>query len=159
MTEVKAEIADFAGGCFWGVEEAFRTAPGVIKTEVGYEGGHVENPSYEQIITHTTGHAETVQVSYDPAQTDYSKLLKIFFGTHDPTTPNQDGPNIGNNYRSVIFYHNSQQQKIAEQIIEEIQPKFRRPIVTQIEAASTFWPAEEYHQKFLLKHNLGVCSS
>lgn len=151
------EIADFGGGCFWGVEETFRTTKGVLKTEVGYEGGHVDNPTYEQVIRHTTGHAEVVQVTYDPKVISYHQLLMIFFGTHNPTTPNQDGPNIGDNYRSVIFYHNDDQKREAEQVKADVQKMYPRPIATQIQAAATFWRAEEFHQQFLRKHKLGVC--
>lgn len=155
----KIQKADFGGGCFWGVEEAFRTEAKVIKTTVGYEGGHVDNPTYEQVCTHTTGHAETVQVEYDPNTTSYTELLDIFFKHHDPTQLNRQGPDVGDSYRSVIFYHNEDQKKAAEEKIAEItkSKKYSDPVVTQVVPASTFWHAEEYHQQYLHKRNLGVC--
>lgn len=153
------EKADFGGGCFWGVEEAFRTIPGVIKTTVGYEGGHVDNPSYEQVCSHTTGHVETVQVDFDPTKVSYEKLLEIFFKQHDPTQVNRQGLDVGENYRSVIFYHNDVQKQQAEHKIKELTDsnEFDKPIVTQVEPAKTFWHAEEYHQQYLKKRNLKVC--
>ncbi len=155
----KTELADFGGGCLWGVEEVFRTLPGVVKTAVGYEGGHVDNPTYEQVSSHTTGHAETVQIEFDPTKVSYQQLLDLFFEHHDPTQLNRQGPDVGENYRSVIFYHSPEQQKQAEQKIAELteSKKFKDPIVTQVVPAQTFWTGEEYHQQYLHKRNLGVC--
>lgn len=143
----KTELADFGGGCFWGVEEVFRVLPGVAKTTAGYEGGHVDNPTYEQVSSHTTGHAETVQIEFDPTKITYEKLLDLFFEHHDPTQLNRQGPDVGENYRSVVFYHNDEQKKLAEDKVEQLSKsgKFKNPIVTQVVAAQTFWPAEEYH--------------
>ncbi len=153
------EKADFGGGCFWGVEELFRTTPGVIKTTVGYEGGNVDNPTYEQVCSHTTGHAETVQVEFDPSKISYDKLLEIFFENHDPTQLNRQGLDVGDNYRSVIFYHSEGQKKQAEAKIKELAEsgKFNGEIVTKVVPAKTFWHAEEYHQQYLRKRNLKVC--
>lgn len=155
----KSELADFGGGCFWGVEESFRTKKGVNATTVGYEGGHVDNPTYEQVCSHTTGHAETVQVEYDPKIISYGQLLDVFFENHDPTQFNRQGLDIGENYRSVIFYYNSDQKKQANEKIRELEKtnKFDQPIVTQVVPAKTFWKAEEYHQQYLHKRNLNIC--
>lgn len=155
----KTELADFGGGCFWGVEEVYRTLPGVLKSTVGYEGGYVDHPTYEQVSSHTTGHAETVQVEFDPSKVSYEKLLDLFFEHHDPTQLNRQGPDVGENYRSVIFYHSPEQKKQAEQKIVELTDsgKFKKRIVTQVVPAQTFWTAEEYHQQYLHKRNLGVC--
>ncbi len=144
----ETQKADFGGGCFWGVEEVFRTQPGVINTTVGYEGGHVDNPTYEQVCSHTTGHAETVQIEYNPQKITYEKLLSLFFEHHDPTQVNRQGPDVGDNYRSVIFYHSDDQKRQAEAKIEELNKigKFKEPIATQLVPAKTFWHAEEYHQ-------------
>jgi peptide-methionine (S)-S-oxide reductase len=159
MMQQKTELADFGGGCFWGVEEVFRTTPGVVKTTVGYEGGHVDNPTYEQVCTHTTGHAETVQVEFDPKKVTYEKLLDVFFENHDPTQMNRQGLDVGENYRSVIFYHGEKQKNQAEAKIAALEQagRFKDPIVTQIVSAQTFWHAEEYHQQYLRKRDLGVC--
>lgn len=159
MKEDKTELADFGGGCFWGVEEVFRTQLGVVKTQVGYEGGHVDHPTYEQVSSHTTGHAETVQVTFDPTKISYDKLLDLFFEHHNPTEVNRQGPDVGDNYRSVIFYHTSEQKKAAEAKIAEIEKsgKYREPIATMVVPAATFWTAEDYHQQYLKKRNLGVC--
>lgn len=121
MKEDKTELADFGGGCFWGVEEVFRTQLGVVKTQVGYEGGHVDHPTYEQVSSHNTGHAETVQITFDPGKISYDKLLDLFFEHHNPTEVNRQGPDVGDNYRSVIFYHTSEQKKAAEAKIAEIE--------------------------------------
>lgn len=139
-------LATFAAGCFWGVEEAFLSSGRVIKTVVGYTGGHLHNPSYEQVCTGRTGHAEAVQVHYNPEQVSYSDLLGIFWKCHDPTQLNRQGPDIGTQYRSTIFYHNEEQKKLAET---------SKPFgaVTLIEPASQFYPAEEYHQQYLRKNN------
>ena len=149
--------ATFGGGCFWGVEEAFRTLPGVISTTVGYEGGSLTNPSYEDVCTDRTGHAEVVQVEYDPGRITYEQLLDKFWEVHDPTTKNRQGPDIGTQYRSVIFYHSPEQKAAAEASIQREQPKYRRPIVTEIVAASDFWQAEDYHQQYLAKRGMSHC--
>ena len=155
----KTELADFGGGCFWGVEELFRTTPGVTKTTVGYEGGNIDNPIYEQVCSHTTGHAETVQIEFDPSKVTYEKLLDIFFEHHDPTQLNKQGFDVGDNYRSVIFYHDENQKNQAEFKIAKLAQsnKYKDPIATEIIPAKTFWHAEDYHQKYLHKRNLGVC--
>lgn len=159
MKDKATQIADFGGGCFWGVEESFRTTKGVVNTTVGYEGGHVDNPTYEQVCSHTTGHAETVQVEFDPKIITYDKLLDVFFEHHDPTQVDRQGPDIGENYRSVIFYHNQDQKMSAEDKIKKLDKskKYSKPIATAVEPASTFWRAEEYHQEYLHKRNLGIC--
>ncbi|MGD2169022.1 MAG: peptide-methionine (S)-S-oxide reductase MsrA [Chlamydiota bacterium] len=147
------EKATFAAGCFWGVEEAFRKIKGVISTRVGYTGGHVENPTYREVCQKTTGHAESIEIEFDPQIISYEKLLKIFWQIHDPTSVDKQGLDIGNQYRSAIFYHNKQQQKIAELSKDEIQSKLSKKVVTSIEPAKTFYPAEEYHQKYIYKKN------
>ena len=147
------ETATFAAGCFWGVEEVFRILPGVKKTVVGYSGGMFENPTYEDVCGGKTGHAESVEVMFDPSAISYSDLLKIFWENHDPTTENQQGPDIGSHYRSVIFYHTPEQKELAEASKQELgkSKRFSQPIVTEIVPASTFWRAEEYHQKYFTK--------
>lgn len=152
-------LATFGAGCFWGVEEAFRQLDGVIDTAVGYEGGSVENPSYKQVCTDLTGHAEVVQVEYDPARVSYEQLLDLFWANHDPTQLNRQGPDIGTQYRSVIFYHTPEQQAVAEASKRQVEAsgRFRRPIVTQIVPAETFYRAEEYHQQYLAKRGLRGC--
>lgn len=153
------ENATFGAGCFWGVELRFRQLPGVIDTAVGYAGGHLDNPGYRDVCSDTTGHAEVVQITYDPQQLDYQTLLQLFWDSHDPTTLNRQGPDIGSQYRSVIFYHTPQQEQLARQSLQNLQQsgRFSRPIVTQIEPAPTFWRAEEYHQRYLEKRGLGSC--
>jgi len=145
--------ATFAAGCFWGVEEAFRTLPGVQKTTVGYTGGAVENPTYEQVCSGRTGHAESVLVDYDPARVTYEQLLDVFWSEHDPTTMNRQGPDVGTQYRSAIFFHDAAQQAaaVASKARLEQSGRFQRPIVTAIVPASTFYPAEEYHQQYFAK--------
>jgi peptide-methionine (S)-S-oxide reductase len=142
--------ATFSAGCFWGVQAAFDKVPGVISTTVGYSGGKVVNPTYEQVCTHTTGHAESVLITYDPKQISYAKLLDIFWSCHDPTTPNRQGPDIGSNYRSVIFYHDAEQEQIAKASMKEVDAShvFKAPISTEIIPAAPFYKAEEYHQHF-----------
>ncbi len=151
--------ATFGAGCFWHVEELFSKVKGVTSTAVGYTGGHLENPTYEDVCTDKTGHAEAVQVEYDPNQVSYGDLLKIFWENHDPTTPNRQGPDIGIQYRSAIFFHDSEQEKTAIQSKEKLQNsnQFSRDIVTQIIPAKTFHRAEEYHQRYFEKNNLS-CS-
>ena len=153
------ETATFGAGCFWGVEETFRCTEGVMDTEVGYAGGHTEDPTYEQVCSHTTGHAEVVQLQYDPETISYEELLEVFFDLHDPTQVNRQGPDVGDQYRSVIFYHNEKQQEAAETMKAELDAseEYSRPIATQIEAAPTFWPAEDYHQEYLKKRGGGAC--
>jgi peptide-methionine (S)-S-oxide reductase len=151
--------ATFGAGCFWGVEEAFRRTPGVTETAVGYMGGHVENPTYQAVCTDRTGHAEVVQVHFDPSQIDYERLLEIFWEVHDPTTMNRQGPDVGTQYRSAVFYHDEAQQAAAADFKERLQAsgRFRRPIVTEITPASTFWRAEEYHQNYFQKNGGASC--
>jgi peptide-methionine (S)-S-oxide reductase len=161
MTERTAStaLATFGAGCFWGVEAAFRQVPGVIATTVGYEGGRTENPTYRDVCSHTTGHAEVVQVEYDPARVSYDELLRVFWDEHDPTQLNRQGPDGGDQYRSVIFYHTPEQQAAAEASKAGLERsgKYRRPIVTQIVLAQTFTRAEEYHQQYLEKRGLSTC--
>lgn len=152
-------LAMFGAGCFWGVEEAFRKLAGVTGTAVGYAGGRVENPTYEQVCTDRTGHAEVVQVEYDPEQVSYDELLNVFWSAHDPTQVNRQGPDIGSQYRSVIFYHTPEQRQAAEASKQRLQEsgRFRRPIATTIEPAPTFYRAEEYHQQYLAKRGRSSC--
>ena len=153
------EKATFAAGCFWGVEESFRTLKGVLKTTVGYTGGTLENPTYEEVCTDRTGHAEVVLVDFDPAQVSYGQLLEAFWNAHDPTTLNRQGPDTGKQYRSAIFYHSPEQKAAAEAAKEQLSKsgKFKRPIVTEIAPAAPFYPAEEYHQQYLLKRGEASC--
>ncbi len=152
-------IATFAAGCFWGIEETFSQVPGVIATRVGYMGGHTENPSYPQVCTDQTGHAEVVQVTYDPAMLSYEKLLEVFWHSHNPTLVNRQGPDVGSQYRSVIFYYDDEQKNSAEQSKATLtaENKYAKPIATEIIPAATFYPAEEYHQKYLQKKGLSSC--
>ena len=151
--------AIFAAGCFWGVQLAFDNTPGVVSTEAGYVGGSVENPSYRQVSTGQTGHAEAVEVSFDTDKISYPELLDIFFKIHNPTTQNRQGPDIGTQYRSAIFYQTPEQKQQAEAKIAELerQKTFPAPVVTEIAPAGTFWPAEEYHQKYLQKQGKTSC--
>lgn len=153
------ELATFGAGCFWGVEARFREVDGVLDATSGYMGGQA-HPSYEAVCTGTTGHAEVVQVRFDPGQVSYETLLTLFFDMHNPTTLNRQGPDIGSQYRSVVFFHSESQAKIARQAIVELNQSKRWPqaVVTGVEQAMTFWPAEEYHQRYLEKHGLGFCS-
>ena len=152
--------ATFAAGCFWGVEATFRQVEGVLSTAVGYTGGRLENPSYRAVCTDTTGHAEAVDVDYDPSKVTYEQLLDIFWENHDPTTLNRQGPDFGSQYRSAIFYHDSLQETAARESKEKrnASGRYPRPIVTEITAASTFYRAEEYHQQYLEKRGLAHCS-
>ncbi len=154
------EKATFGAGCFWHVEEVFRQAPGVVFTQVGYMGGTRENPTYEEVCSHTTGHAEVVEVTFDPARISYDELLRIFWECHDPTQFNRQGPDVGSNYRSVIFYHSPEQAAKARASLkrEEESGQHHRPIVTRIDPAATFWRAEEYHQQYVAKHGEASCS-
>jgi peptide-methionine (S)-S-oxide reductase len=151
--------ASFAAGCFWGVEAAFRQVEGVTATAVGYEGGQTDTPTYEQVCTGRTGHAETVEVDYDPARISYQRLLDVFWDNHDPTTLNRQGPDVGEQYRSVIFFHDPQQEAAAKASKEEREKsgRYKRPIVTQIVPASKFNRAEDYHQQYLEKRGLAHC--
>lgn len=153
------EKAMFAAGCFWHVQAEFDKVPGVKRTTCGYCGGDAENPTYEKVCTDKTGHAESVLVEFDPAKTSYGKLLDAFFGLHDPTTMNRQGPDIGTQYRSAIFYLNEGQKKAAEKKIAELEEsgEFKKPVVTQVEKAGKFWKAEEYHQKYYEKNGLVSC--
>jgi peptide-methionine (S)-S-oxide reductase len=143
------EMATFGAGCFWQVEEEFRTLDGVIETAVGYEGGHVENPTYEQVCSGTTGHVEVCQVTFDPAKVSFEDLVNKYFEIHDPTQLNRQGPDVGYQYRSVIFAHSDEQAETARRVIERAQHRFKDPIVTAIEPAQPFWRAEEYHQCYV----------
>jgi peptide-methionine (S)-S-oxide reductase len=151
------ETATFGAGCFWGVEVAFRNVPGVVDTAVGYEGGTVPNPTYEDVCTKTTGHAEVVQVEYDPDEVSYDQLLDVFWDVHDPTQVNRQGPDIGSNYRSVIFFHSPEQQEQALASKARVQARHDRPIATEITPASDFWRAEDYHQQYLVKRGVATC--
>ena len=149
--------AIFAAGCFWGVQFYFDQVPGVTKTTVGYTGGHTKNPSYEAVCTHTTGHAEAVLIEFDPKQINYEMLCRQFFRMHDPTQLNRQGWDVGDSYRTAIFYFDEDQRQIAEQIKHELTPKLDKPIVTEITKASTFYPAEDYHQKYTERTGQGMC--
>jgi peptide-methionine (S)-S-oxide reductase len=151
--------ATFGAGCFWGVEETFRRTPGVVATAVGYEGGALENPTYHDVCTDTTGHVEVVEVEYDPDLVSYDRLLEVFWSNHDPTTLDRQGPDYGTQYRSVVFAHDDSQKAAAQEMKERLAAsgRFRRPIVTAIEPASTFWRAEDYHQQYLAKRGQSSC--
>jgi methionine-S-sulfoxide reductase len=149
--------AIFAAGCFWGVQFYFDEVPGVVSTRVGYTGGHVANPTYEQVCTHTTGHAEATEIIFDSEKVTYETLVRQFFRMHDPTQLNRQGPDIGDSYRSAIFYTNDEQKDIAEKVKTELISKFKKPIVTEITKASEFYQAEDYHQKYSEKTGIGMC--
>jgi peptide-methionine (S)-S-oxide reductase len=151
--------ATFGAGCFWGVEEEFRKVPGVLETAVGYAGGKKDNPTYEDVCSDDTGHAEVVEVEYDPARVSYDQLLDIFWNNHNPTTLNRQGPDVGTQYRSAIFFHTPEQQEAAKASKERLEKggRFGRPIVTEITPASRFWRAEEYHQRYFEKRGGGSC--
>ena len=153
------EKATFGAGCFWGVEAAFRQIPGVKSTAVGFAGGRVAHPSYEDVCYRDTGHAEVVEVEFDPERVSYADMLRVFWENHDPTTLNRQGPDIGEQYRSVIFYHTDEQRAAAEASKSELEQakRYRRPIVTEIVAAPTFYKAEDYHQQYLEKRGLSSC--
>lgn len=152
--------ATFGAGCFWGVEATFRNINGVLATEVGYSGGTTEDPTYTDVCADRTGHAEVVSVDYHPEQISYEKLLDVFWDSHDPTTLNQQGPDIGTQYRSVVFFHNKQQERAARASKERLEysGRYANPIVTEIVPAATFYRAEEYHQRYLEKQGLATCS-
>lgn len=151
------EKATFGAGCFWGVEEAFRTVPGVTDTAVGYSGGAADNPTYQAVCSGRTGHAEVVEVTYDPARVSYRELLDLFWQLHDPTTPNRQGPDRGTQYRSAVFFHSPEQQAVAEASKAGAQLGLSAPIVTEITPASTFWRAEDYHQRYLELRSQPAC--
>jgi peptide-methionine (S)-S-oxide reductase len=158
MTE-NLERATFAAGCFWGVEASFREIEGVVRTSVGYTGGHAVDPGYEQVCSGTTGHAESVDVWFDPSVVSYSDLLNAFWSMHDPTTRNRQGWDFGSQYRSAIFFHDAEQERLAIASRDEHQPAFRRPIVTEISPATTFYDAEDYHQRYFEKHGGAACAT
>lgn len=159
VEKAAVEKATFAAGCFWGVEAAFRQIKGVVSTQVGYTGGRTEKPTYEDVCTDRTGHAEAVEVTYDPSKVRYEDLLNVFWENHDPTTPNRQGPDVGEQYRSAVFYHSPAQEAAAKasKARLESERRFRRPITTQIVAAGPFYRAEEYHQQYLEKRGLSTC--
>lgn len=153
------ERATFGAGCFWGVEVTFRNVEGVTDAAVGYAGGSVDNPTYKDVCSGNTGHAEVVEVAYDPERVSYDQLLDVFWDNHDPTQINRQGPDVGTQYRSVVFYHTPEQRIVAEESKRErdASGRHKRPIATSIEPASTFYPAEEYHQRYLEKRGLASC--
>ena len=146
------ETAIFAGGCFWCTEAIFQNLHGVISVEPGYIGGSAENPTYEQVCSNTTGHVEVAQITFNPKEVLFQKLLEIFFQTHDPTSMDKQGSDTGSQYRSVIFYHNEKQKQITEKFLKQIQNNFERPIVTEIKSLEKFYPAENYHQDYYKKN-------
>jgi peptide-methionine (S)-S-oxide reductase len=153
------EIATFGAGCFWGIEAAFRRVPGVLDAAVGYSGGRTENPSYQDVCTDTTGHAEVVQVTFDPEKLSYDQLLNVFWTIHDPTQVNRQGPDYGAQYRTAIFFHSPEQEAAAKKSKQatEASGKLRRPVATEITPAGPFWRAEEYHQRYLEKRGAASC--
>ena len=153
------ETATFAAGCFWGVEVSFRNVDGVVEAAVGYTGGTTENPTYKQVCTAGTGHAEAVEVVFDPDRVSYDELLEVFWQSHDPTQLNRQGPDYGSQYRSAIFFHSPEQEEAARKSKEALDASGRlaRPVATEITPASTFWPAEEYHQRYLEKRGQATC--
>lgn len=151
------EHATFAAGCFWGVETSFRALPGVADAAVGYTGGSLANPTYQDVCTDRTGHAEAIQITFEPSKISYDQLLDHFWQMHDPTTPNRQGPDFGTQYRSAIFFHTPEQEKAARASHERWQAHFRQPIVTEIVPATAFYRAEEYHQRYLEKKGLSSC--
>jgi peptide-methionine (S)-S-oxide reductase len=159
MVSEITEKATFGAGCFWGIEETFRRVPGVVETAVGFMGGTLANPTYEDVCTGRTGHTEVVQVTYDPEKVSYRDLLNVFWNAHDPTTLNRQGPDIGTQYRSVIFFHTPEQEAAARESKEEMDrsKRFKRSIVTAIQPAGEFWRAEEYHQQYFAKRGGGHC--
>jgi peptide-methionine (S)-S-oxide reductase len=153
-----AEKAVFAAGCFWGVEAAFRQVPGVLATQVGYTGWSREQPSYEEVCTGRTGHAEAVEVEFDPARVTYDQLLDVFWHEHDPTQLNRQGPDRGTQYRSAVYFNSPEQEAAAAASRDGVQSRTRKQVVTEITPASEFWPAEEYHQRYLEKRGLATCA-
>ena len=161
MSDATREVVEFGAGCFWGVEDLMSKIPGVLETSVGYEGGTKENPSYEDVCSGKTGHAEVCQVIYDPSVVSFEHLLEEFWKIHNPTTMNRQGPDVGTQYRSVIFFHTPEQKVAAERSKESLAKSgtYQVPIVTTVEPASLFWRAEEYHQKYFIKHPGAACSN
>lgn len=153
------KFATFGAGCFWGVEEIYRTLDGVLETRVGYMGGHVDNPTYEQVCTDKTGHAEVVRVKFDDEKISYGELVDVFFDNHNPTQLNMQGPDVGSQYRTVVFYDGDYQKAVAEEKLEALKAsgRFKRPIVTVITPEETFWDGEEYHQQYLAKRGMTSC--
>jgi methionine-S-sulfoxide reductase len=152
-----SQKAIFAAGCFWGVQAYFDEVPGVLKTDVGYTGGTTKDPTYEQVCMHTTGHAEALELEFDPKKITFRDLVRHFFRMHDPTQLNRQGPDVGDNYRSAIFYNDAEQKRQAEEVRGMVQKDFAKPIATEITKATTFYLAEEYHQKFFQKTGIGAC--
>jgi peptide-methionine (S)-S-oxide reductase len=153
------KLATFGAGCFWGVEAAFRRIDGVTNTRVGYAGGGVDNPTYKQVCSDATGHAEVVEVAYDSERVPYEQLLAVFWAEHDPTQVNRQGPDVGSQYRSVIFVHDDEQRAAAEASRARVQERLGRPVATAIEDAPPFWEAEDYHQQYLEKRGLASCTA
>jgi peptide-methionine (S)-S-oxide reductase len=153
------ELATFGAGCFWGIEAAFRRVPGVLDAAVGYSGGRTQNPTYQEVCTDTTGHAEVVQVTFDPDKVSYEQLLDVFWTIHDPTQVNRQGPDYGAQYRTAIFFHSPEQEAKAKKSKQALEAsgKLRRPIATEVTAAGTFWRAEDYHQRYLEKRGAASC--
>jgi peptide-methionine (S)-S-oxide reductase len=153
------EKAAFAAGCFWGVEAAFRQIPGVVATTVGYTGGHTQNPTYQEVCSDRTGHAEAVQVEFDPARVSYEQLLEVFWNEHDPTQVNRQGPDIGTQYRTAVFFYSPEQKAAVERSKKALEQsgRYGRPVATEIVPAPEFFPAEEYHQRYLEKRGLSTC--
>jgi peptide-methionine (S)-S-oxide reductase len=156
MAPANTELATFGAGCFWQVEHEFRQVPGVVDAKVGYEGGDVENPTYEMVCSDRTGHAEVCQVEFDPEQVSYDELLEVFWRIHDPTQVDRQGPDVGSQYRSVIFTHSPEQEEAAKASLAREQARLRAPVATRIEPAKGFWQAEEYHQCYLERRRGGV---
>jgi peptide-methionine (S)-S-oxide reductase len=153
----KTQAPAIEAGCFWGVEEFFRAIPGVVDAVSGYTSGARPHPTYQQVCSGATGHAEAVLVTYDPKQVSYEHLLEEFWRHHDPTTPNRQGPDVRTQYRSAVFVHDTEQERIAKESLEQYQHRFRRPIVTEVSPATTFWPAEAYHQRYVERTGHGAC--
>lgn len=149
----KTELADFAGGCFWHIEDQFLKQPGIVSTTVGYEGGDKPEPTYAQVCSETTGHAETVRLEFDPDVVSYEELVRTYLAMHDPTQVDRQGPDVGTSYRGVIFYHSPEQQQVAEKVIAELNDsgKYDRPLATKVQPTTKFWPAEDYHQQYFAK--------
>jgi peptide-methionine (S)-S-oxide reductase len=159
VSDERIQRCTFSAGCFWGVEDIFMRLRGVKETKVGYTGGNFVNPTYEDVCSDTTGHAEAIEVKYDPNEISYEELLRRFWSIHDPTTKDRQGPDIGSQYRSAIFYHNPEQEAVARKVKKELNDlRFQNRIVTEIVPASTFYPAEDYHQKYYLKNGVESCN-